>query len=90
MSDRVRVLNTKTGEVKFIPAHIAKNEKLLKAYNLEVQDLRVKEEEKTLTLEEDALPIDVKSELTDDMIVEEKEEDLIEDAKPKRGRKPNK
>jgi hypothetical protein len=36
---KLRILNTKTGEVKFREAHIANNAKLLKSYGFVLQDL---------------------------------------------------
>jgi hypothetical protein len=43
---KLRILNTKTGEVKFREAHIANNAKLLKTYGYILQDLGEKEPEK--------------------------------------------
>jgi hypothetical protein len=89
---KLRILNTKTGEVKFREAHIANNAKLLKSYGYILQDLgsdtvkespneKVKAEYEKLTASEsNSLKEKVVVELLNDITVTEP---------VKRGRKPN-
>jgi hypothetical protein len=89
---KLRILNTKTGEVKFREAHIANNAKLLKSYGYILQDLgsdtvkespneKVKAEYEKLTASEsNSLKEKVVVELLNDITVTET---------VKRGRKPN-
>jgi hypothetical protein len=42
--DDIRIINTKTGDVKTVAPHIANNAKLLKSYGYMKQDLGKKEE----------------------------------------------
>lgn len=41
---KVRILNTKTGHVKYVMPHIANNTKLMKSYGFIIQDLAEKRE----------------------------------------------
>ena len=43
---KVRIVNTKTGDVKYVTPQIANNEKMLKSYEWIVQDFKEKRQEK--------------------------------------------
>jgi hypothetical protein len=91
---KLRILNTKTGEVKFREAHIANNAKLLKTYGYILQDLgsetvtvdntneKVKAEYEKLTASEKPV-----FEGLDELIEETKIEILTKEP-VKKGRKP--
>jgi hypothetical protein len=102
---KLRILNTKTGEVKFREAHIANNAKLLKSYGYILQDLgsdtikdspneKVKAEYEKLTASElhvAKIIQPVIEHMTEGISEGEKElvEALIKTEPIKRGRKPN-
>jgi hypothetical protein len=85
MEKKVRIINTKTGQVRFVSKHIANNGKLLKSYDFVKQDFV--EEKKEVK------PSDFKAEVVYEpirFVKEEINEPINSTTEPpkKRGRKP--
>lgn len=45
---KVRIIHVVSGEVKEVPEHIAKNKSLLDAYGYKIEDLKYKEQSKSI------------------------------------------
>ena len=83
---KVRIINSKTGDVKFVSPMVAKDTKQLKAYGYVVQDLEKKEvvtEIETITKDIEDLEEELEAPLFDNLV---DEQPTIERKKP--GPKP--
>jgi hypothetical protein len=95
--DKVRIINKKTGAVKFVMPHVANDVRTMNMYGFVIEDLKVKEESRpeiNLTVnEEESTDTKVVFDIlpTVELPLLEMEENITEVLdKPKRRRQPNK